>query len=191
MSSPPPEKRPLARLSRRETAVFAVREDGSHLLEVHVASVCVRHVDGVWKLLAARRSPSRELFPGKWECGGGMVRGGEGFDAAIRREIFEEFGLQIQRVRILEVYEIHVPESQAIIPGIRFLSIAKDGRVRLNRREFTRYRWLSLPITERLDWIPGLKDVVDEVGKQFEQATLATIEATTRPIGFRQREAAP
>jgi 8-oxo-dGTP pyrophosphatase MutT (NUDIX family) len=183
------DKRPVARLPSRGGAAFAIREDGSEPIDVHVASVCVRRAGREWKLLAAKRSSSRALFPGKWECGGGMVRPGEGFDAAIRREIFEEFGLDIERVRILQVYEIHVPGPQRVIPGVRFLSITSEGRVRLNRRGFTSYRWLTLPVRERLDWIAGLKEVVDEVGRMFDEATVADMKGLTRAIRFRQRQA--
>jgi isopentenyldiphosphate isomerase len=64
---------------------FAIREEGQDKLEVHVASVCVCVVNGRPQVLVARRTSSRSLFPGKWECGGGMVRRGEGFDTAIQR----------------------------------------------------------------------------------------------------------
>jgi 8-oxo-dGTP pyrophosphatase MutT (NUDIX family) len=143
------------------TGSFPTREDGLNLIEVHVAGVCIRAHAGGWQVLAARRVPTRSLFPGKWECGGGMVRAGEGFDAAIRRQMFEEFGLKIERVKIVEIYEIHIPRGQHVIPGIRFLCVANDGKVRLNRREFSSHRWIDLPIREQLDWIPGLGEVID------------------------------
>jgi NUDIX domain len=80
---------------------FPIREEGQDKLEVHVASVCIRIMNGRPQVLVGRRTASRSLSPGKWECGGGMVRCGEGFDAAIQRQIFEEFGLEIDRVRVL------------------------------------------------------------------------------------------
>jgi isopentenyldiphosphate isomerase len=127
---------------------FPTREEGQDKLEVHVASVCVRVINDRPQVLVARRTTSRSLFPGKWECGGRMVRRGEGFDAAIQRQIFEEFGLEIDRARLLDVYEIPLPKNrrQPIIPGIRFLCVAKVGKVRLNKREFSTFRWLSLPV---------------------------------------------
>jgi ADP-ribose pyrophosphatase YjhB (NUDIX family) len=91
---------------------FAIREEGQERLEVHVASVCVRVVHGRPQVLVARRTRERSLFPGKWECGGGMVRRGEGYDAAIQRQIFEEFGLEVDRVRVLDVYEIPLPKNR-------------------------------------------------------------------------------
>jgi ADP-ribose pyrophosphatase YjhB (NUDIX family) len=97
---------------------FPIREDGPDKLEVHVASVCVKMVKNRAQVLVARRTGNRSFFPGKWECGGGMVRRGESFDTAIQRQIFEEFELEIERVRVLEVYEIPFPKNrrQSIIP---------------------------------------------------------------------------
>ena len=83
-----------------------------------------------------------------------MVRCGESFDSAIQRQIFEEFGLEIERGRVLEVYEIPLPKNRKppIIPGVRFLWVAKVGKVRLNRREFSTFRWIDLPVETSLDW---------------------------------------
>ena len=99
------------------------------------------------------------MFPGKWECGGGQVRRGESFSAAVKRQIFEEFGLEIEPLYLIEAYEIHVPDQQKVIPGVRFLCLAKHGRVRLNRREFSSFRWTDLPVPD-LDWIPGVKETL-------------------------------
>ena len=113
-----------------------------------------------------------------------MVRAGEGFDAAIRRQMFEEFGLKIERVKTVEIYEIHIPRGQRVIPGIRFLCVANDGKVRLNRREFSSYRWIDLPIREHLDWIPGLKEVVDGLTEELARASAPATNAPPRAIGF-------
>src|SRR5574338_1074889 len=112
--------KPLARVVSSEHTAFPTREDGLNLLEVHVAGVCIRSQPGEWQVLAARRAATRSLFPSKWECGGGMVRAGEGFDAAIRRQMFEEFGLKVERMKTVEIHDIHIPRGQRVVPGIRF-----------------------------------------------------------------------
>jgi 8-oxo-dGTP pyrophosphatase MutT (NUDIX family) len=165
---------------------FPIREEGQDRLEVHVACVCVRVKNGRPQVLVASRTSDRSLFPGKWECGGDMVRRGEGFDAAIQRQIFEEFGLEIDRVRVLEVYEIPLPKNrrQPIIPGVRLLCVAKAGSVRLNKREFSTFRWLNLPVIESLDLIGGIKEILDEVATMLGQNIPQDIHRLTRPIGF-------
>jgi len=141
--------------------VAPIREDGRNLIEVHVAGACIRPVNGRWKLLAAKRTAKRSLFPGKWECGGGQVRRGEDFVSAIKRQIFEEFGLDVVPYQIVEEYSIHIPGQQSVIPGLRWLCIASAGKVRLNEREFSQYRWVDFPVPPKLDWIGGLVETLN------------------------------
>src|SRR5262245_11926869 len=159
----------MAKLPKRapdEHKRFPMREDRIYKIEVHVAGICVREeARGRWKLLAARRSSERSLFPGKWECGGGMVHPGESFEGAIQRQIFEEFGLEIKPWFLAETYTIHVPipRSQRIIPGVRWTCLSPSGQVRLNLREFSECRWLNLPLADSLDWIGGIGEAIERV----------------------------
>src|SRR4051794_16615855 len=46
------------------------------------------------QVLVQRRSEAKDLWPGWWDIGaGGVVGSGEGFDAAARRELREELGI--------------------------------------------------------------------------------------------------
>jgi len=139
-----------------------IREEGRDRIEVHVAGVCLRAVNGRWKLLAAKRTRKRSLFPGKWECGGGQVRRGEDFIAALKRQMFEEFGLDIHPLYPIETYAIPIPQPPRLIPGVRYLCVANAGRVRLNKKEHSSYRWLEIPVP-KLDWIGGLKETLDGI----------------------------
>lgn len=140
--------------------VAPIREDGRVLIEVHVAGACIRVVKGRWKLLAAKRIDQRSLYPGKWECGGGQMKRGEDFASAIKRQIFEEFGLNVAPYQIVEDYSILTQGS--VIPGLRWLCIASAGRVRLNPREFSRFQWVDFPVP-KLDWIGGLMETLNRI----------------------------
>lgn len=153
----PPVKPPKV-----EHNAFPTREDGVRKIEVHVAGICAREIEQhVWEILAAKRSPSRSLFPNKWECGGGMVRKGESFQAALKRQMFEEFGLSVNPQHVIECYQIHVPNGQQVIPGVRMLCFVDSGKITLNERELVAYKWLRLPVAESLDWIGGIKEAID------------------------------
>ena len=137
------------------------REDGPDRIEAHVAGICLRECrKKTWKILAAKRSQNRDLFPGKWECGGGKVRPGEGFENALRREMLEEFGVRVDPWFVMGVYEIHVRSPQRVIPGVRFVCLWQAGIVKLDKREFSAYKWLDLPLRESLDWIGGLEEAI-------------------------------
>jgi len=47
------------------------------------------------RFLIARRA-AHKAMPGKWEFPGGKVEAGESLEAALEREIFEEFGVRIR-----------------------------------------------------------------------------------------------
>jgi 8-oxo-dGTP pyrophosphatase MutT (NUDIX family) len=178
-------RRDAAKPLRGEQSSFATREDGTAKIEVHVAAVCVRKERGRWKVLAGKRTPKRSLFPNKWECGGGQVRPGENFKTAIQRQIFEEFGLTVDPLEVLETYEIHIGKSgQRVIPGVRFLCVARGGRPRLNGREFSRYRWLDIPLRVQLDWISGIRDVLDEVSARLTATASEAPPARKSAMGF-------
>jgi 8-oxo-dGTP pyrophosphatase MutT (NUDIX family) len=186
-----PQRKPVRNALRVHEGSFHIREDGAARLEVHVAGVCVRNTEGRWQVLVARRTAARQLFPKHWECGGGTVHRGEGFHAAIRRQIFEEFGLTVEPVSILEVYEIHTTGQQRIIPGIRFFCEVREGTVLLNEREFTQHRWLDLPVQERLPWIGGLKEVLDNVAASLYANPDPARTPRKQPVGFWQEPTTP
>ncbi len=86
-------------------------------IEVHVGTICF------WKgkCLILKRSPSRSLYPGLWECGGGKVRPGEDFDSAVKRQVKEEMGLKCEIIKPFGTYNIPIPDRrQKIIPGVVF-----------------------------------------------------------------------
>lgn len=149
-------------LKSEHNGAAPTREDGRIQIEVHVAGACIRLVNGRWKLLAAQRTDKRSLYPKKWECGGGQVRRGEDFVSAIKRQIEEEFGLSVVPYQIIEAYSIPIPGQQSVIPGLRWLCIANAGRVRLHKREFSRYQWVDFPVP-KLDWIPGLRETLNRI----------------------------
>ena len=143
-------------------------EERNRRIETHVAAVCVRWVSEHWEVIIGKRSPKRSLYPGKWECGGGHVRAGEDFADAARRQIFEEFGLDVEIVGPpLEIYAIRIPHGQRLIPGIRFLALAGETAVRLNKREFSTYEWVKFPVPEDRDYIQGVKNVLDCIGPEL------------------------
>lgn len=128
-----------------------------------MAGICARESEDGWRILAGKRTPDRHLFPEKWECGGGMVQSGESFESALKRQMFEEFGLHVQPWFIVEAYEIHVATPQKIIPGVRFVCLSQEGKVNLNKREFSTCKWVELPLREQLDWIDGLERAIKQI----------------------------
>lgn len=149
---------PRRAVGAREHNGPVLREEEQHLIEVHVSGICIRAERDRWKLLAGKRTEDRAIFPGKWECGGGQVHRGETFESAVERQILEEFTLRVIAQNVIATYSIRIPGL--VIPGVRLLCVAQEEVVLFDRREFSECRWVDLPVPD-LDWIPGLKDVLD------------------------------
>ncbi|MFO7710738.1 MAG: NUDIX domain-containing protein [Candidatus Woesearchaeota archaeon] len=127
-----------------------MREEGIDRIEVHVAGICI---DGD-KVLLAKRSSSRNLYPGLWECGGGHVKHGENFVEACKRQLREELGVVVEPVSVVSTYEI----SPGKIPGVKFLChLVSYAEPRISE-EHTEWRWQPLDKLDELELIPGLKE---------------------------------
>ncbi len=130
-----------------------MREEKQYAIEVHVGGICVK--DG--KILVAKRSDKRHLYPSKWECGGGQVLPGENFEEAIIRQHREELSIDSIVLKPLHVYEIIVESlPQKKIPGVSFLCTTSSTPI-IDEKEFVEWRWVSKEEVAEMDFIPSLK----------------------------------
>ena len=137
-----------------------MREDRIHKIEVHVGCICFDKE----KVLILKRSEERKLFPGVWECGGGQVWTGEGFEEAVQRQLLEEAGISVNIVCPVAIYQIDVSgDEQRKIPGMYFACTFEGyeygDRPKLSR-EHTEWKWVTLEELEDYDLIPGLEEQI-------------------------------
>lgn len=143
-----------------------MRETKQHKIEVHVAGICLRETDFDIEVLIAKRRENKELYPGKWECGGGQVKMGENFEEAIKRKMKEELSVIVNKVVVFGTYEINVPKlEQRKIPGIKFVCLL-DGFVngkepQIKEDAFSEWKWQSINKLEGIDFIPGIKEEIN------------------------------
>lgn len=69
-------------------------------------------VDGQGRLFLARRGPKAGNEPGLWEFPGGSVEFGETLAAALKREMREEFGIEIEVGELVDVADHILPEER-------------------------------------------------------------------------------
>jgi 8-oxo-dGTP pyrophosphatase MutT (NUDIX family) len=85
-----PDGRVLGVVTRADMRARRLRHRCVYLLVVH---------DG--RLLVHRRSDDKDIWPGRWDvAAGGVVTAGEAWDAAARRELGEELGIDAQPVPV-------------------------------------------------------------------------------------------
>lgn len=73
--------------------------------EPRVSCVFICH-DGTGKILLARRSSGARDEPGTWDCGAGALEFGETFEAAVTREVKEEYAVQPREIALLGVRNV-------------------------------------------------------------------------------------
>lgn len=102
--------------------------------------------------LLCRMPPDRGVFPGEWGLPGGGVEPGETLEQALRREIREEVGLEIEQITPLFFTDATYPKTSA--DGTRreiymifllFACTAVACEIRLN------------PEFDAVEWVPAEK----------------------------------
>ena len=133
-----------------------VREKARSKIEAHVSGVCLREKGGVREVLLGRRADWREIFPGRWECGGGQVATNQSFSDAVRSHLLEEFGLGVEVIAPFCTYEISMVDG-SIIPGVRFVCIPTEGgMVNIDQNQIVESSWVEVGDLSTRDLIPGL-----------------------------------
>ncbi len=72
----------------------------------------------VWNgdaVLLMKRSPTRRIFPNRYNGIGGHIEADEDPAASARREILEETGLQVQNMRLRGIHNINAGEATGIM----------------------------------------------------------------------------
>jgi 8-oxo-dGTP diphosphatase len=70
-----------------------------------VSCVFVCH-DGTGRVLLARRAAGARDEPGRWDTGAGALEYGESFEAAVAREVAEEYCAPAREIRLLGVRNV-------------------------------------------------------------------------------------
>jgi nucleoside triphosphatase len=100
------------------------------------------------ELLLCRMSPDRGVFPGQWGLPGGGIEPGERMEEALRREMREEIGVEIESIRPA-FFKDCLHDKRFADGSVRsvymifllFHCTAIGDRLRLNA-EFVEYRWV-------------------------------------------------
>jgi 8-oxo-dGTP diphosphatase len=68
-------------------------------------------IDGEGRLFLTRRGPQAKNERGLWEFPGGSVEFGETLAQALRREMYEEFGIEIEVGELIDLVDHILPEE--------------------------------------------------------------------------------
>lgn len=120
--------------------------------EIHVVGAAI--IDGS-KLLAAQRS-ERMKEPLKWEFPGGKVEFGESHVQALKREIYEELGVDIEVQEFIDTGSSIIEDNKILLHVYKARIVHGEPAA----KEHAQLRWIELRDMQKLDWaaadiIPG------------------------------------
>jgi 8-oxo-dGTP pyrophosphatase MutT (NUDIX family) len=103
-------------------------------------------VDNEPLLFLPRRASTKKFLPNKYELPGGHLNFGETLDDGLKREIQEEFNMNIQLGKCFYAFtylnNIKGSHSVEVIYYARFTSPETD--IKLNPEDHSEYQWVSL-----------------------------------------------
>lgn len=116
------------------------------------------------KIFIAQRNQEDELA-GKWEFPGGKVEANESPKECLKRELFEEFGIDS---KVLASFgESHFDYEHKHVHLLGYLVQHLQGEFTLHVHQD--YKWISINELDQIDWAPA--DV--ELTKQLKEKLLA------------------
>lgn len=145
-----------------------------------ISSTAIIYKDGKYLLL--QRSLDKKAFPGKWTVPGGKLEVKDyiglpkttndhwyfAIDKALRREIMEEAGLEVGKLKYLLDMVFMQPDG---VPGVilSFYCDYKSGNVKLDEDNIN-YAWATLDEARNYDMVEGLLGELEMVEKIIKGA---------------------
>jgi 8-oxo-dGTP pyrophosphatase MutT (NUDIX family) len=109
--------------------------------EPRVSCVFICH-DGAGRVLLARRSAGARDEPGTWDTGAGALEFGESFEAAVAREVTEEYTATPQEIAMLGVRNVVRAEPPSHWVAVVFAVRVAPGDVRIGEpHKFDELGW--------------------------------------------------
>lgn len=109
-----------------------------------IITACVfLHEDG--KVLIGKRSSNKSFLPGKWELPGGHVEFGETIEQCLKRELQEEFNIDIVLDKPYSEYTYVMNDGKDhVIEVLYFVQMrGPNQKIKINKNEIEEYKWIS------------------------------------------------
>lgn len=121
------------------------------------------------EILMLRRSPDKDHAPGTWETGSGRVEYGEGAEGAVRREVLEETGLQVEIQAPVATFHFYRGADREEAIGMTFWCRYVAGEF-VTSAEHDLARWVSPAEAVALVGSPGESAAIELVAKLAQRA---------------------
>lgn len=119
------------------------------------------------RILAARRAKGPDC--GGWELPGGKVEPGEDAPAALRREVREELGCELQLVWLYDRVEHDYPDFHLSMDCF-VCTLAPGAEPVRDESVHSELRWLTRGELLDMEWLEADKDLVRGLGLYWDEA---------------------
>lgn len=104
------------------------------------------------EMFLSKRGINSQNEAGKWEFPGGALEYGEGFEVCIKREMREEFGVEVEVIEQLEPFNHLIPEEHQHWVALCFVGKVISGEPRILEPEKSQeIGWFTLSHLETMD----------------------------------------
>ena len=100
-----------------------------------------------------------DFIGGKYEVPWGRKEYGETDKEALKREIYEEVGLEVEIQKLLNEWSLDLKEKGILLDGKTYLCESNSDNVVLSDEHFN-YKWIERKELEKLDCPNWLKDAI-------------------------------
>jgi 8-oxo-dGTP diphosphatase len=118
------------------------------------------------RCLLLRRSSACKAFVGTWEWPGGKADPGETFDVAVRREVVEETGLEIELTGVAGAFAIEMAQQRLAVLCLE--AKPAGGALRLSE-EHDQSAWAPLPELLKWNLTDGFREFAQEYIKRLSK----------------------
>ncbi len=132
-----------------------------------VITACVfLHKDG--KVLIGKRSKTKSFLPGKWELPGGHVEFGETVEECLKRELREEFNMDINLDKLFAEYTYVMNDGKDHVIEVLYFATMKNSnqKIKINKNEIEEYKWIFKDEVD--DYFKDNDDEGNAIRKGFE-----------------------
>lgn len=143
------------------------------LSEIHFVAACANDN----KILIAKRTNKKELYPGKWEFGCSQLKLNKKIDECLIEGYKKDFNIDIlidDPPKIVGIYYFSKENENRIIPGIILLAQITDiTNLKLSNKH-SEYKWVSKSYYKRLieeECVPDLKSKIKYIFDNFLNKT--------------------